>query len=214
MKTVIGDIHGRDFWKKTLEDSRFSDIYCVGDYWDTHEDISYTTQAKNFREIVEAAKRDSRLHLCIGNHDLHYIAEGEEYSIFQWKRYKTINHLLLEAMPLLRVAYEADGWVISHAGFSKTFMQKNGCLTIADVQQRFDADFSFLGFNLDSDDTSGDDPCQGPLWIRPVSLFDDMFFPKQIVGHTPFANITGMELEGERLVFVDTNGTGEAFVFD
>jgi len=49
-------------------------------------------------------------------------------------------------------------------------------IAIADVQQRFDADFSFPGFNLDSGDTSGGDPCQGPLWIRPASLADDMFF--------------------------------------
>jgi len=214
MKAVIGDIHGRDFWKKALEDGNFTDIYCTGDYWDTHDDTPYTVQKKNFIEIIEAAKTDRRLHLCIGNHDLHYIAEGEMYSSYQWEYHSSIGRLIIDALPYLRVAYEADGWLISHAGFSKTFMKNAGCTNIEDVQKRFDANFCFLGFARSGQDIYGNDPEQGPLWIRPPALFRDMFAQKQIVGHTPVERITEYaSKDGKRLILVDADGTGEAFVF-
>ena len=31
---------------------------------------------------------------------------------------------------------------------------------------------------------SGDEISQGPLWIRPESLLQDAYYPKQVVGHT------------------------------
>ncbi|MDR0643603.1 MAG: metallophosphoesterase [Treponema sp.] len=213
MKAVIGDIHGRDFWKKVLENKEFTDIYCVGDYWDSY-DVPYEVQKINFIELIQAAWNNSRLHLCLGNHDLHYIAYGEEYSGYQWRYHNTIKERILTALPLLRVAYAVDGWVISHAGFSKTFMRETGCVTIEDVQKRFDQNFGFLGFNKICADPYGDDPRQGPLWIRPKSLISDMYFKQQIVGHTPIEEISIAEENENTLIMTNTDDEGQVFVFE
>ncbi|MDR0784714.1 MAG: metallophosphoesterase [Treponema sp.] len=212
MKAAIGDIHGRDFWKKVLENKEFTDVYCVGDYWDSF-DIPYEVQNRNFIELTQVARNDSRLHLCLGNHDLHYIAYGEEYSGYQWRYHNAIKKKILAAMPLLKIAYAVDGWVVSHAGFSKTFMRETGCAAIEDIQARFDQNFGFLGFNKACADTHGNDPRQGPLWIRPESLISDMYFKQQIVGHTPTEGISIVEKNENILIMIDSGVVGEFFVF-
>jgi UDP-2,3-diacylglucosamine pyrophosphatase LpxH len=82
MKAVFGDIHGRALWKEILAKD-YEAVYLLGDYWDSF-DIPYKEQHQNFLDIIDAAKKDTRLHLCLGNHDLHYLCEGEEYSGYQF----------------------------------------------------------------------------------------------------------------------------------
>ncbi|MDR0410355.1 MAG: metallophosphoesterase [Treponema sp.] len=212
MKAAIGDIHGRDFWKKVLENKDLTDVYCVGDYWDSF-DAPYEVQDRNFIELVQTAQNDSRFHLCLGNHDLHYIVHDEKYSGYQWRYHNAIKKKILAAMPLLKIAYRVDGWVISHAGFSKTFMRETGCVTIENVQGRFDRNFGFLGFNSACADPYGNDPRQGPLWIRPESLILDMYFKRQIVGHTPTKAISTIKNNGNTLIMIDSGAAGDFFIF-
>ena len=80
---VIGDTHGRNTWKKFVD--KFDQFYFVGDYFDSRDNISSVSQIRNFREICDIARKDSRIHLCIGNHDFHYLRSiNDQYSGYQY----------------------------------------------------------------------------------------------------------------------------------
>jgi len=64
--------------------------------------------------------------------------------------------------------------------------------------------FAFFGWNC-----YGDDPCQGPLWIRPNSLFSNMKFKKQCVGHTEHMNVL---TDGAKQLIVADSDTHDTVV--
>jgi hypothetical protein len=227
MRLAIGDVHGRNGWKKYLEED-FSLCFFVGDYFDSFN-LSFRRQYRNFLDICEAARKDRRIRLCIGNHDYHYMAgvRNQWYSGFQDEHYFHIQEALEKNMDLLRVLYVTeDRFIISHAGLSVTFMEKmrgNGCRKgggfdtgdIEGINEAFLKDRNIL--NFDGRDIYGDDVTQGPLWIRPDSLLSD-YVPgySQIVGHTGFPAIQEVPLEtgeGLRIVFIDTGETDSAYRF-
>jgi hypothetical protein len=209
---AIGDIHGKPFWKDVLEKD-YDNIYVTGDYWDSFT-IPFKKQKQNFIEIIKAAREDSRLHLCIGNHDLHYIVDSEFYSGFQDEHCDEIKELVESAMDVLRVAFTAQSWVVSHAGFSKTFMRQCGCDDLEQVEKRFRENYRFLGFAPDGRDPYGNDRQQGPLWIRPNALLGGMFFPYQIVGHTELKLVQEIPVdERSLLVLVDTQDAEKVYEF-
>lgn len=73
MKIIaLGDIHGRDIWKDIVKKESDADkIVFVGDYVDTHDNISPYKQVDNFKEIVEYKKENKdKVILLIGNHKL------------------------------------------------------------------------------------------------------------------------------------------------
>jgi hypothetical protein len=235
VRLAIGDVHGRDGWKKYLEED-FSRCFFVGDYFDSFN-LSFRRQYRNFLDICGAARKDRRIRLCMGNHDYHYMAgvRDQWYSGFQEKHYRHIQEVLEENMDLLRVLYVTeDRFIISHAGVSATCMAKMekqgrrdsgpgidhvgpdpaGGAGIEGINEAFLKDRNIL--NNDGRDIYGDDVTQGPLWIRPDSLLAD-HVPgySQIVGHTGFPAIQEVPLEDEgvRIVFIDTGDTASAYRF-
>jgi predicted phosphodiesterase len=48
---VLGDCHGRSFWKYIVNTQQFDKLFFIGDYWDSF-DISFDEQQKNFLDIV------------------------------------------------------------------------------------------------------------------------------------------------------------------
>ena len=51
MKIIaIGDLHGRTLWKYIVSKVDFDVVVFIGDYFDTHENISPVQQIKNFKE--------------------------------------------------------------------------------------------------------------------------------------------------------------------
>ncbi|MDR0909055.1 MAG: metallophosphoesterase [Spirochaetaceae bacterium] len=209
MNIAIGDLHGESYWRDMLKIPA-DNYYITGDYFDSFR-LSFAKQKNNFIDLIDEAKRNERLHLCIGNHDLHYlISDWQQYSGFQYKYAAFIKEMVEGALPYLKAAYQSDsGYVISHAGFTKTFMRETACTSIADVEQQFRANLLFLGFNDRCPDSYGDNIEQGPLWVRPESLMADYYFPKQIVGHTEFrGGIQRVEEDGTDFVFVDCTNQG------
>jgi hypothetical protein len=198
LKIIVSDIHGRQHWKT---DSEATDIYVLGDYFDSHGEVEYEEQKRNFIELIDTARKDDRYHLLVGNHDLHYLHALERYSGFQTNHCFEINDLLTKAFDLFYVAFEVDGWIVSHAGFTKTWL--NG-QTLDQVNKRWrsgDTDaFVFSGL-----DPFGNEVTQGPLWIRPIALVLDMAFPKQIVAHTPKKENTLIE-EGDNSLWIVQDG--------
>jgi predicted phosphodiesterase len=53
MKTIIlGDTHGRSFWKLAIYQEKPDRVVFIGDYFDTQDDISAIEQIHNFNEII------------------------------------------------------------------------------------------------------------------------------------------------------------------
>lgn len=210
MNVVIGDIHGKDVWKKFV-DQEFNNFYFVGDYFDTRDQIPTVTQVRNFKEICNLARKDSRFHLCLGNHDFHYLkGVKERYSGFQHYTRYDIQDALEENIDLIKPVYQIDDYLISHAGISKTFLYSVLKLeNPLDINKRFEEfrlSLEFNGYNM-----YGDDVTQSCIWIRPNSLLSDKLDNfKQIVGHTHVKHIETID----NVTFTDClDSSEEVFIF-
>jgi hypothetical protein len=214
MRLAMGDIHGRPFWKHYL-DENYTAYYILGDFFDSF-DVPFAAQLRNFTEIVNAARQDGRIKLCLGNHDYHYIANDpyEQYSGYQRAKAAYIREILQAARDLLQIVYETDDHILlSHAGISKTFMRLHGFKAPQEINERFRQDVSFLAFN--GTECHGDDVTQGPLWIRPESLLrDHLAGYSQIVGHTPMFAIETYPLgDSHTLTVIDTHDDESIYRF-
>jgi hypothetical protein len=220
MRLAIGDIHGRAYWKKYLDED-FTEFYFTGDYFDSF-DVPCTRQIGNFRELCATARADPRLKLCLGNHDYHYLGKiiPQRYSGFQDKNYFYINEILEQNIDLLKIVYVTpDKYLISHAGVSTTFMEKMkkyGAANIEGINESFLKDRDILTF--DGRDIYGDDVTQSPIWIRPRSLESDPIAGyHQIVGHTERRDIkeTRIHRGGEeiKLIYIDTGDIESVYWF-
>jgi hypothetical protein len=221
VRLAIGDPHGRDFWKNYLDED-FSEYYITGDYFDSF-DVPFIRQYRNFKELCEAARRDTRIKLCLGNHDYQYMrtVSGQRYSGYQDLHFPEICTVLEENIDLLKVVYVTqDNYIISHAGVSAWFMdtmRKAGAVNVEGINEIFSRDrntLNFYGYN-----PYGDDITQSPIWIRPRSL-EKQPLPgyNQIVGHTEIKSIKEVTLPDDergsvRIVYIDTGDRESVYWF-
>lgn len=197
MKTVVlGDTHGRSFWKLITQIENPDRVIFIGDYFDSY-DIPGIDQIHNFKEIIEyketAFTNDGKddqhktdVILLVGNHDHHYFPEigNTGTSGFQTTLAPSIMQVIDENRHHLQMAYQMDEFLFTHAGVSSKFMDnifgKNGWKveTIADdLNELFKykpKTFEFgMAINLQKMsymDPTGDNEEQSPIWIRPRSL--------------------------------------------
>lgn len=124
---VIPDIHGRTFWKdaiKLFPKNKYENLHIVflGDYVDPYdfEHISREDAIVNFEEILDVAKTDERIHLLIGNHDMHYFYDAPYKSRVDYKHYNDIKAMFEDHMNMFNVAFEniINGitYLYTHAG--------------------------------------------------------------------------------------------------
>ena len=211
---VIGDIHGRPFWKSYIK-KEYSEFYFTGDYFDSF-DIPFSGQYANFMEICKEARADNRIKLCLGNHDYHYLegVHNQYYSGFQDTNSKKISTVLEENMDLFKIVYTTeDNYIISHAGVTSWFLASIEGTKPDDINHAFYKDRNILFFN--GHNIYGDDITQSPIWVRPASL-ERNHVPgyNQIVGHTPVREIHEFVLEdGVKIVLIDTHNTASIYRF-
>lgn len=241
---IIPDVHGSHEWEVAKEKINEVDkIVFLGDYFDAWKNV-WDDQGENFKNICDFKRKyPDKVKLLIGNHDFAYISgtrEGERVSGHQYSKHAEIRALLTANLDILDLAFEADGFVFSHAGFSKTWVRymkqvfhemfdkypdddgrtefksqedyEQYCSKIKSTAliwdenewgvsklnevwhtlSHFPSDKNFIyGFDELLDwhgcfSGSGNEVSQGPLWIRPGALFDDAYYPKQVVGHTEY----------------------------
>jgi len=191
-RIAIGDLHGNDCWK-SIDFSKYDEIYFVGDYFDSNKrEITFKRQLDNFRELAIETRKNNNIHLCIGNHDYHYLNNvpmWERYSGFQNSHYVAINAALEDNADLLKFIYiTTDNIVISHAGISKTFLRNNNT-SIDKLNDSPREMFQFCGI-----ENHGNDITQSCIWIRPNSLLSDKIEGyKQIVGHTSVEKVVTVD---------------------
>lgn len=223
MKTIVlGDIHGRTDWKRIV-DQPFDKVVFIGDYVDTHENITGLQQVENLREIIAFKQQNlDKVILLVGNHDYQYWPgiEGELYSGFQPAMKNTFRYEFETYEKSFQMCHVQDNIIFSHAGFTETFVeQKIGTFSEKNVNDVFKykpQSFKFYYFDRSG---CGDHPNQSCIWVRPQSLMRDHLSGdwKQIVGHTTQKNIAPRSYNEtkDKFWFIDTLVTsGEYLVIE
>lgn len=218
---IIPDVHQTQLWKQVLVNyyNNFDYIIQVGDWFDTHDpdfDWDENNPVENFNKALEITKLFPKFKICLGNHDFSYLLSSH-CSEFQYTHYKEIRDALMGGLESVNIAYECDGWVISHAGFTKTWMKNHGFTTIEEVNKAFH-EGNFEIFQFEGWEPYGNNKSQGPTWVRPESLYMDSYFKYQVVGHTPvvkaplimdctdeITKIIRPSIEGQKIILVDNN---------
>lgn len=217
-----GDLHGRNCWKDIVAQNSNADLYIsIGDYLDTHENITGEQQLENFKDIRKF-KEDNKdkVVLLFGNHDFHYLdVAQEQYSGFQSGMQWVFKDTLDEALKkdLLQMCYIQDKFLFTHAGVSKTWL-KNSNYTFDEPLMTFINEifkYQPKHFKFNGRDPYGDDITQSPIWIRPESLFEDGLKEYiHVVGHTTQNSINPPKGDSN-MWFIDTLGTsGEYLVIE
>ncbi len=199
---VIGDIHGRSIWKEFIKDETIDKWVFIGDYFDSF-DISFTEQFHNFKELIKfKVDNNDKVVLLVGNHDYHYMKTIDEtYSGYQYKTAYYIQALVTDAVDAghLKLCYKHENFLFTHAGVTKTWYQSfidGNEINIDMVETNLNDYFHYKPkvfiFNAGKNNSGyGDDITQGPLWVRPASLKEDMISGiTHVVGHTGVDGIT------------------------
>lgn len=238
--TVIGDIHGRSVWKQIVQKENADKVIFVGDYFDSW-DVPGIDQIHNFKEIIEyketAFTDDHRkvdVILLIGNHDYHYFPEigYTGTSGYQFNIAPNIIQAVDENRKHLKMAYQMDDYLFTHAGVSSAFMDsvfgycgwkvENIAIDLNEMfkykPKTFEFGMAITADNMSYIDITGDDEQQSPIWIRPKSLMkaNRNTLRKrviQIAGHTQMDKIDVQGTStGKRYWFIDTLGTSGEYL--
>lgn len=190
---IIGDLHGRNIWKKITALHPEEYIVFIGDYFDSKDGIPVYDQISNFNAILKFKRENpNRVVLLLGNHDFHYLpAVHETYSGYQHIFHADIWSALEPALAdgLMQICLRTGKYIISHAGLTRTWCtrhrvsHKNPVAAVNKLLYSKPLAFAFSPGPLK--ESTGDEPQQGPLWVRPESLRQDALPGfTQVVGHT------------------------------
>ena len=225
MKTlVLGDTHGRDYWKGIVASENPDRVIFIGDYFDSFDNTA-VEQMHNFKEIIDWKQSgQSEVIMLIGNHDYHYMrGVSQYYSGYQAGARPAIEQLLYENRQHMQMAYGMGGFIFSHAGVSMDWLQAHGYDNESNLIDWINDMWKYKPnvFGFAGRDPYGDSKISSPIWIRPYSLqqanrdtLRDQFI--QVVGHTTQGKIdTEGKSTGGRYYYIDTLGTsGEYMVIN
>ena len=227
MKTVvIGDLHGNDIWHKIIYQEEPNRVIFLGDYFDSFT-LSPNTQWHNFINILSFKDYpEIELILLVGNHDHHYLPYIGNSGTSGYNKAWNVQFgdVLLKAD--LKMAYQFDNFLFSHAGVSYDFYNKyfKDEQDYTEVADNINALFHYKPrdfiFNTQGSDPYGDDVFQSPIWIRPRSLMQsnkNTFLHEyfiQVFGHTTVKKVDKAgHHTGGRYYNIDTiNTSGEYMV--
>lgn len=121
---IIPDVHGSHNWeiaKEKIDEVDF--VVFLGDYVDSWEN-NWPDQGENVKAIFDfKRKHPDKVKVLLGNHDWSYISGsryGSDCSGHQTSKITEIRSLFTANLDIIDLAFECDGWVFSHAGFSNT----------------------------------------------------------------------------------------------
>ena len=111
MILIIPDIHGRNFWKKAVEENKdkVDKIILLGDYLDPYpwEGITRKEAISNFQEIIDfKSENRDKVVLFVGNHDLAYIDKKnyiQPFTAFGFWIYPLVCNYIFILCDLFRV---------------------------------------------------------------------------------------------------------------
>lgn len=191
---VLGDIHGRLWWKDIIAAEPDADKYVfLGDYVSTHKLITAEQQISNMSDILDFKEQNpDKVILLRGNHDCQHLFPETcfECCAYNRKVARFMHSIEDRFLNNTQWVYIYVNFLFSHAGVSKVWMENSG---ISDVHDINDVDdHTLFGFTpeLFKSDFYGESVTQPPTWIRTTSLLNSAVLGyTQIVGHTSVKEI-------------------------
>lgn len=238
---VIPDVHGSTHWKKNFTDhiDEVDRVVFLGDYYDSFEEgCKGEAAAKNLEDIIRTTELyKNRVKLLLGNHDISYIYQmnGDPHvSGHQSLMTHRYNDIIMSNLGRFDIAVKIDDWVFSHAGFTKTWYKytktgydiifarhddvkiPKGPVRFSNWMLHTDKDVRMLNFSDYCYDPSGNSVESGPCWCRPRSLFSDMYYPNQVVGHTEVEGSKPLliKAKSKQLIVCDSREHSTFFILD
>ena len=209
---ILGDIHGRKCWKDILDNEQYDLVVFLGDYVSTHQDISEEAQIENLKDILEFKENNpNKVILLRGNHDLQHMGydwaqcSGYFRDVGRWFYSKENKDRFLNDTQWIYL-YKPSNILFSHAGISKTWLQRTEGL-LQDINKLEPSElFGFFAGKDNPYDCYGQSIYQPCTWIRPSTLMGDLYWPKrytQVVGHTTFKQIIHWKESDKNVYFCD-----------
>ena len=220
---VLGDTHGRPFWKEIIEKENPDKIIFLGDYVSTHEGINAEQQLNNLEEILTYKENNpDKVILLRGNHDTqhlgYYWAEcsgwnGQVWGVMSQHEFK---ERFLKLTQWIYIDEELKT-IFSHAGVSDVWMKNSKIDSVHDINSLEPSEL--FGFTPNYyGDCYGDSETQPPVWIRPQALCKcNVKGWDQVVGHTPVRTIinVGKSAKGKQNIWLcDALGVKQYLVID
>lgn len=185
---VLGDIHGRPFWKQIIEKEQPDKTIFLGDFVTTHELYTPAMQIQQTREIIELKEQNpDKYIICRGNHDLDALG-------YYWARcYPAVDSDVREVMDknteFGQRFLNATQWfhiefinnvptIFVHAGITRDWLERIFKYDISSPELitkalvdicKMDPSENF-GFTGGRWDNYGTDPQQSCVWVRPETL--------------------------------------------
>ena len=220
---VLGDTHGRPFWKEIIEKENPDKIIFLGDYVSTHEGISAEQQLSNLEEILTYKENNpDKVILLRGNHDTQHLGyywaecsgwDGQVWGVMSQSEFKE------RFLKLTQWVYidEELKTIFSHAGVSDVWMKNSEIDSVNDINSLEPSEL--FGFTPNYyGDCYGDSETQPPVWIRPQALCKcNVKGWDQVVGHTPVRTIinVGKSAKGKQNIWLcDALGVKQYLVID
>ena len=220
---VLGDTHGRPFWKEIIEKENPDKIIFLGDYVSTHEGISAKQQLSNLEEILTYKENNpDKVILLRGNHDTQHLGyywaecsgwDGQVWGVMSQSEFK---ERFLKLTQWVYIDEELET-IFSHAGVSDVWMKNSEIDSVHDINSLEPSEL--FGFTPNYyGDCYGDSETQPPLWIRPQALCKcNVKGWDQVVGHTPVRTIinVGKSAKGKQNIWLcDALGVKQYLVID
>lgn len=243
---IISDMHGSHNWeqaKSIVKERKIDYVVSLGDWVDSWEN-KWPDQGENLQKAIDWFREDPKCRFMLfGNHCFSYITkthDGQKVSGHQYEKQLEIQSIFENNKDVFHYCIEIDGWIFSHAGISKTWVNdyiKPIFHTIYDTNEKVwdEKEFSVkllddtlrkhatsyhkLNELIDWHGTwsgSGNEKIQGLLWIRPEALVKNMYYPQQVVGHTEWAKGEPVRLISKlgRLLVTDSGKHDLMYILD
>ena len=199
MKTItIGDLHGKDVWKKFIDENPQIDKWVfVGDYCDAFDKSNAEIQTNLLEIIFLKKEHPDKVELLLGNHDINYMfpTDGFYCSGYRSDMQQSLYVIFNENRKLFKVAYQTGEYLFTHAGINSEWYLRN-----KKVLNMFDGNYAdklncilnsrYYNILYDVSRLRGGKSVGGsPLWADKVETMTNSFPVHQIVGHSRVSEI-------------------------
>jgi hypothetical protein len=189
-------------------------IVFLGDYFDYWEN-EWPLQGENFENIIRFKKSaPDKIDVLFGNHDTSYWLD-ERCSGYQYHKAMDIKKMIEKSMQFMQVISVYDNYIFSHGGVSYKWMRCAGIKDINQINPLFKERPDF--FRWVGPDNYGNNPNEGPLWIRSASLYrTSVKGYNQIVGHTEvdFLGYKQSPYSGMKVLCIDSRTHAHIILLD
>ena len=212
---ILGDIHGRPYWRDIISKENPDLTIFLGDYVTTHELYTPEQQLTELEAILDYKEANpGKVIMLRGNHDL----DGLKYYWAQcYPPAWNVQGVMAKDKPLGQRFLKNTQWLYgmtvagkptlcTHAGVTRNWLTeilKVDSFNVNDINAMEPSEnFGFTGGRWDN---YGTDPQQSCVWIRPQTLIK-YHIPgwDQIVGHTGThdgcTSINMLDVDGDRYV--------------